>query len=236
MELAQRFASGFSFKANYTYGRAFDDADSILVYNGGTNNILNTENVAYDWGRSAFNVDHRFSFSGSYALPFGTGKAFASTASGVTNKLIGGWQVNTIVTAQSGFPIDPILGNSASGNGNTVSAPDRPSWNPSFSGDVYPGTAANWYNRSLFVNPIAGTYGNVGRYTLLGPGLTEVDLSILKSTAITERLRTEFRAEAFNILNHTNFGLPNPNITTGGVITITATTSRQLQFGLKLLW
>ncbi len=236
VELTQRFASGFSFKANYTFGRAFDNADSILVYNGGTNNILNTENVAFDWGRTAFNVDQRFSFSGTYALPLGAGKTFAGTASGVTDKIIGGWQVNTIITAQTGFPINPILGNNASGNGNTVSAPDRPSWNPNFSGNVYPSTAANWYNTSLFVSPIPGTYGNVGRYSLLGPGLTEVDLSILKSTAINERFTAEFRAEAFNILNHTNLGLPNPNITTGGVITLTATTSRQLQFGVKLLW
>ena len=236
VELTQRFASGFSFKANYTYGRAFDDADSILVYNGGTNNILNTENVAFDWGRTAFNVDQRFSFSGSYALPFGAGKAFAGTASGVTNKIIGGWQLNTVIAAQTGFPIDPILGNNASGNGNTVSAPDRPSWNRNFSGNAYPGTPSNWYNKSLFVNPIPGTYGNVGRYSLLGPGLTTVDLSLFKTTAINERLSTEFRAEAFNILNHTNLGLPNPNITTGGVITTTATSSRQLQLALKLLW
>jgi len=93
--------------------------------------------------------------------------------------------------------------------------------------------------------PTAGTYGNVGRDTFTGPGLSEVDLSVLKSTPVSERVNLQFRAEFFNILNHANFGTPNTVVfssasstaaPTAGLITSTSTTSRQIQFGLKLLF
>jgi len=93
--------------------------------------------------------------------------------------------------------------------------------------------------------PATGTYGNVGRNTLTGPGIATLDASILKTTAMSERIHLQFRAEFFNIVNHANFGTPNtvvfsaaatPPAPTAGVITSTSTTSRQIQFGLKLLW
>ncbi|MGB2888345.1 MAG: hypothetical protein WBC04_11660 [Candidatus Acidiferrales bacterium] len=93
--------------------------------------------------------------------------------------------------------------------------------------------------------PANGTYGNVGRDTLIGPGLAELDASLLKNTVLTERLKLQFRAEFFNILNSVNFNTPNTIVfasatsgasPTAGVITGTSTTSRQIQFALKLLW
>jgi hypothetical protein len=91
--------------------------------------------------------------------------------------------------------------------------------------------------------PAAGTFGNLGRGTLRGPGLANVDLSLLKNTAISERLGLQFRAEFFNALNHTNLAAPNPIVFSGtgfspsaGLITTTTTTSRQIQFGLKLIY
>jgi hypothetical protein len=110
-----------------------------------------------------------------------------------------------------------------------------------------------WFNPAAFTAPYPGTFGNVGRDTLTGPGLSELDLSLAKSTTIHERLRAQFRAEFFNVLNHSNFTTPNavvyssgptpktPTVEaapspTAGVISATATTSRQIQFGLKLLF
>jgi hypothetical protein len=110
-----------------------------------------------------------------------------------------------------------------------------------------------WFNPAAFSAPISGTFGNVGRDTLTGPGLTELDLALAKSTTIHERLRAQFRAEFFNVLNHSNFTTPNAVVyssgatpktptaeavgsPTAGVISATATTSRQIQFGLKLLF
>jgi len=121
----------------------------------------------------------------------------------------------------------------------------RPSWNPAFSGPVILGGPNEYFNPNAFIVPAAGTYGNVGRDTLTGPGLAELDVSVMKNTAISERVRLQFRAEFFNVLNHANFGTPNTVVfssasttpaSTAGVITSTASTSRQIQFGLKLLF
>jgi hypothetical protein len=107
------------------------------------------------------------------------------------------------------------------------------------------GNPAQWFNPAAFLAPPnnSGFYGNLGRDTLIGPGLASWDLSFLKSTRVTERTSLQFRAELFNVLNRANFNTPNaivftpPGVSpTAGVITSTATSSRQVQFGIKLLW
>ncbi len=121
----------------------------------------------------------------------------------------------------------------------------RPFVNPNFSGPVILGNPNQWFNPNAFLQPPAnsGFYGNLGRDTLIGPGLATWDFSTLKETEIYERLRLQFRAEIFNLLNRANFNTPNlivftPSGVSGtaGAITSTATTSRQVQFGLKLIW
>ena len=157
-------------------------------------------------------------------------------------KLIGGWQLNGIVTLLTGFPFTPQIGSNRSGDGDTRN-PDRPSVNPAFSGPVLLRTPNQWFNPNAFVLPVPGTYGNLGRETLTGPGLADVDISLFKNTRITERTSLQFRAEFFNLFNHPNFGTPNAIVfsngaisPTAGLITATATTSRQIQFGLKLIF
>jgi hypothetical protein len=113
--------------------------------------------------------------------------------------------------------------------------------NPAFKGKVITGSPNGWFNPNAFILPTAGMWGNVGRDTLTGPGFGDVDLSVSKTTTITERVNLQFRAETFNLLNRSNFGIPSGTVFSGtainpvaGVITSTATTSRQIQFGLKL--
>jgi hypothetical protein len=107
-----------------------------------------------------------------------------------------------------------------------------------------PGTYGN-VGRNVLIVPPPGTYGNVGRNVLIGPGLATTDLSLGKNVSIKEKVRAQFRAEFFNLFNRVNFGSPNAVVftsaagtpsPTAGVITSTSTTSRQIQFGLKLLW
>jgi hypothetical protein len=107
------------------------------------------------------------------------------------------------------------------------------------------GSPTQYFNPAAFATPSSGTYGNVGRDTLIGPGIAELDLSVLKKIALREKLTLQFRAELFNLLNRANFGTPNAVVfssatsgisPTAGVITSTSTTSRQIQFGLKLIW
>jgi hypothetical protein len=127
----------------------------------------------------------------------------------------------------------------------------RPFLNPNFSGPVVLGHPNQWFNPAAFIAPPSnsGFYGNVRRDTYIGPGLVAWDFSVLKDTAIRERLNLQFRAEIFNLLNRANFNTPNlivftpPTATnasglsgTAGAITSTTPTSRQIQFGLKLLW
>ena len=160
----------------------------------------------------------------------------------MADKLVSGWQFNGIVTLLSGFPLTPLTGSNRSGDGN-IRISDRPSVNPAFTGPVIVGSPNRWFDPNAYVLPTAGTYGNVGRGVLTGPGLAEVNLSLFKNTRISERVRLQFRAEFFNSFNRANFGLPNRTTFLGatvnpsaGVVTSTATTSRQIQFGLKLIF
>jgi hypothetical protein len=114
---------------------------------------------------------------------------------------------------------------------------------PAFSGPSLLRTPNAWFNTSAFVLPTPGTYGNLGRGTLIGPDLTQADIALMKNTRLAERFNVQFRTEFFNLLNHPNFGTPNPIVFSGsafsataGLITSTATTSRQIQFGLKLIF
>jgi hypothetical protein len=150
--------------------------------------------------------------------------------------------VNGITTLLSGFPFTPQVGANRSGDGNTRN-PDRPDVNPAFTGPVLLRKQTQWFDPTAFSLPTVRTWGNLGRGTLRGPGLETVDISLIKNTSLTERVGLQFRAEAFNALNHTNFGPPNSIVFSGtsispsaGLITTTATTSRQIQFGLKLLF
>jgi hypothetical protein len=117
--------------------------------------------------------------------------------------------------------------------------------NPNFTGSVIVGGPNRYFNPSAFIQPLPGTYGNVGRNILAGPSLAETDISAAKKFLLSERLGLQFRAEIFNLFNHTNLNTPNPVVyaaatggpsPTAGIITSTATSSRQVQFGLKFLW
>jgi hypothetical protein len=198
--------------------------------------ILNRNDLPLDWGPSALNVTSQASISARYALPFG------KNASGFTRKLISGWQVNGIATLLTGFPFTPLVGSNRSGDGDTRN-PDRPSLNPAFSGPILLDSPNQWYNPNAFILPAAGTYGSLGRGTFVGPGLADLDVSLFKTTSVSEKMTLQFRAEFFNVLNHANFDSPNTTVfssgaisASAGLITATSTTSRQIQMGLKLIF
>lgn len=237
MDLTRRLTRGLQFRANYTWSKNLDLNSGLTgaQANNQAQMILDRNDVGRDWGPSALNVKHQSSISAHYELPFGK-------TGGWERKAFGGWEVNGIVTMLSGFPFTPQVGSSRSGNGDTRN-PDRPNFNPSFSGPVVLGQQTRWFDPNAFTLPAFGTFGNVGRGIYEGPGLANVDLSLLKNTSISERLRLQFRTEFFNALNRTNLGTPNAIVFSGGaisgsagLITSTATASRQIQFGLKLIF
>jgi hypothetical protein len=240
VDFNQRFSHGFQLRGVYTFSKNLDDGTALNT-SVGVNApafVMFPLNTRLDWGRASTDVRNLASINGSYDLPFGRGKT------GWQGKLTSGWTLSGIGSVQSGFPFTPQLGFNPSNNGDSRN-PVRPSWNPSFTGPVILGGPNQYFNPNAFIVPVSGTYGNVGRNTLTGPGLAELDLSASKNTRLSERFNLQFRAEFFNILNHANFGTPNPVVfssastvpaPTAGVITYTASTSRQIQFGLKLLF
>ena len=243
-DLTKRLSSGLTFRFNYTFSKNLDNGSGIASSQAQNQNqsVMDPRHPLRDYGRSALDFRHQGSGSFSYELPFGNGKRFGNGLSGVAEKLAGGWQLNGIVTLLSGFPLTPLVGTNQSGNGNTFN-PDRPNYNPNFHGPVQIGKVDQWFDPNAFSLPTLGTWGDVGRGVLDGPGLAEIDLSVFKTIPVTERTRVVFRAEGFNVANRANFNLPNPIIFSGnsispsaGKITSTTTSSRQIQFGLKLMF
>jgi hypothetical protein len=249
VDVNRRFNGGLTLRGVYTYSKALDDGDSLNATTSGGGPALasNPFNLHSDWGLATYDVRNVGVISASYALPIGHGERFLGDLSGFRNGAVSGWTVTSIVTAQDGFPFSPQLSYNPSNNGDTRN-PVRPFANPAFTGPIILGTPAKWFNSSAFLAPAntaanGGFYGNVGRDTLIGPGLATWDFSVLKDTKIREQMSLQFRAELFNLLNRGNFNMPNEVVftpsgvsPTAGVITSTSTTARQVQFGLKLLW
>ncbi|MGA8540108.1 MAG: carboxypeptidase-like regulatory domain-containing protein [Terriglobales bacterium] len=251
VDVNHRFSHGVSMRGVYTWSKALDDGDSVNGTAAGNapGLVSNPFNLRADYGLATYDVRHVAVINAVYLLPLGRGQALASGVQGWTNALVSGWSVNSIVTLQDGFPFTPQLSYNPSNNGDTRN-PVRPFINPNFTGPAILGKPSQWFNPAAFLQPPVpsstnpdGFYGNLGRDTLIGPGLATWDFSAIKQTSLGERLNLQFRAEIFNLLNRANFNTPNLIVFTpsglsgtAGAISSTATTSRQVQFGLKLIW
>jgi hypothetical protein len=243
IDATHRLSRGLQIRGNYTWSKNLD-INSGLTGAQAANQaqmVLDRNDLRRDWGRSALNVANQGSFSATYELPFGNGRRLWNKSTGVEGKLISGWQVNGIGTFLSGFPFTPLVGSNRSGDGDTRN-PDRVSINPNPVSPC-PILPNQWLNPCLYELPTPGTYGNIGRGTLTGPGLADVDFSLFKNTAVSETANLQFRAEFFNLFNRSNFGPLNTTVFSGtaisgsaGLITTTATYPRQIQLGLKLIF
>jgi len=249
------------FRANYTWSKNLDDGSAWNTsVSSNTPAFVEVPSLPHlDYGASATDIRHIASFNGTYDLPFGAGHLFLANTGKLSGRFISGWSVATIANLQTGFPFSPQLGYNPTGSGDSRN-PVRPNVNPAFSGVLYNKASTaqkvtQYFNPSAFSAPAYGTVGNAPRDGLVGPGFADWDLSLLKSTELSERTRLQFRAEFFNILNHTNLSLPNEVVYSAGptqgttanqntvaalgspgVISATANTSRQIQLGLKLLF
>lgn len=231
--ISRRFSAGFRFQASYSFSRLID---TYSLQNRGDGNgdsrvrtLQDVTDNRADRGLSDLHAQHILSVNGSYDLPFWKGTR------------LGGWQVNTIVTANSGAAYSPLVGFDVDrdGSGSNETRPDRVDGVDPQQG----GSVNQYFNPEAFTLQEPGFYGNAGRNILIGPSLWTVDLSLLKNTYITEGVNLQFRAEAFNLFNRANFGLPlstifnsRGRVSSAGRLTHTVTTSRQIQFGLKILF
>jgi hypothetical protein len=252
VDVNRRLSRGLSIRGAYTWSKSLDDGDSLNATTAGNapGLVSNPFDLRADRGLATYDVRNIGVMSALYELPFGKGKPFANALEGWANNVVSGWSVNSIVTLQDGFPFTPQLSYNPSNSGDTRN-PVRPFLNPDFTGPVILGKPGQWFNPKAFLAPPSGGGfdGNIGRDTYIGPGLDTWDFSVVKDTTIREGLRLEFRAEIFNLVDRANFNTPNlivftpPSATnptglsgTAGAITSTSTTSRQVQFALKLLW
>jgi hypothetical protein len=248
LSVVRRLTHGLAYKVNYTWGKAIDTNSAITAgaNTNGTASVLNRFNRGQGRGPASFSVNNQFNAHFSYQLPFGKGKAFLSGANGLVDRFVGGWQWNSIITWDGGFPMTLGAGQNRTGDGNTNNVVDVVSLNPGYSGNPILGTdgfktTGKYFDPKAFLLPTAGTYGNLGRGVYTGPRLFNVDTSFFKQIPLKERLNLQFRAELFNVLNHTNFSLPSAAVFSGtaisptaGTINSTVGTSRQIQFALRL--
>jgi hypothetical protein len=195
---------GFSGFTSYTWSKSLDDASDGIDFTAGAAFPQDSTNLQAEHGASTFDTRHRFTAAINYRVP---------TWGGVPKRLGDGWQLNWIVTAQSGRPIPIITSDDTTGRfyfnqrPNVVPGvnPVLPNWNP-FTG---------YLNPAAFSQPAFGTFGDLGRNSIYGPNYWNFDFSVSKSTQLVERLNLQLRAEFFNLFNHPNFALPNGTVTPG---------------------
>lgn len=248
VKIEHRSAKGLYYLANYQWSKNLDnnsgEADS--------NDTSYSRFFGFDRSYSNFDNPHRFVASWGYPLPFGKGQRWAQSP--IADVFLGGWQLQNIVQLRAGYPFSLSGGTGSCNCGRYV--PQRVNLVAGRkSGKINNSSPAQWYDRTAYWVPnpqgasVIGTpaqfaataptiQGVVTRNTLRGPGTASVDLSAIKNFRLYERLTAQFRAEAFNIINHPNFANPNGNISNAawGTITSTSMDNRDLQLALKILW
>lgn len=274
ISLKRRFSGSLQLQGSYTYSKSIDTSSGLFSEeaDNAATGIENPDNIFNEKALSNFDVRHSAIINFLYALPFQKNHA------GFTRQALSGWELGGITTFASGVPF--TVENSANRSLNLATQAnfsDRPNLAPGASnnpthgvsaGCSYPnlsgppttiragtrvGTPTLYFDPCAFVPQPMGRFGNLGRNTLIGPGLSEIDFLVNKHIRLTERKELQFRAETFNLFNHPNF--QGPNMTTRQIFTgdppaggppqlsksaaqlpRTTTTSRQIQFGLKLIW
>ncbi len=228
LNVEKHLTHGLSLLTNYTWAKQLNDFAPIGAWNSNTNPF----NRHFDYGRSDDDLSGVFKFSGIYQFPH-------TSMGGVAEKLLNGWQLNSILIWQGGFPFPIFSGydNSFSGIGADradFSGTDLHAAQLS-SGRSHGQQINEWFDTSLFGPNAIGTFGNTGKNILRGPKLFNTDLGLLKDTKITERTKLQFRAEFFNAFNNVNFDMPDHTVTDDAFGQITgARDPRIMQFALKL--
>jgi len=226
---SKRFAKGMVFEGSYVWAKAMDDGTS------------HQDSTNYKESRAVSSVDvpHRLIFSGVYELPLGRGRQFGSGMSRWVEALVGGLQVNGIVNIQSGSALG-ISANNTAGLFTEAIRANNNGTSATLNVDAHQ-RLARWFDTSVFSQPAPFTLGNMSPLVsnLRNHHINNVDMSVFKQFQILEKLRLQFRAEAFNAMNRVRFGSPNTSVTGGanfGLVTSQSNDPRQMQFGLKLIW
>jgi hypothetical protein len=234
LEVEKRFSHGLNLVSTYTYSKFLEntnDTGTTAGQDGGA--YSNYYNRRADYGPSANDIRHRFTFSSVYELPFGKGKRWLTD--GIVRYVLGGWGLGNVTVVQSPPPFTVVT------QTNTTNAFSSGSLRPNVLHDpnLDPGqrSVSRWFDTTAFEQPPQFQFGNEGRNILRASGLVNMDFSVLRNFSITEGVRLQFRGEFFNALNHTNLAVPGRTFGSPdfGVIS-GAGPARQIQLGVKLLF
>jgi hypothetical protein len=234
VKIEKRYSRGLSFGANYTWSKYLGDVNMSGAADGNdAGTYSNYYNRRADYGPTANDIAHRLTFHWIYELPFGTGKRWLSHSP--LRYIAGGWSIGNVATFQTGAP------NTITNQTNNCNCFSTGAQRPDVLANPKPSTGQRsltaWFNTAAFAQPAAYTFGGAGVGIVRGPGLIDLDFSALRNVRIRERLHAEFRAEFFNMLNHTNFGNPGAvfGSPTFGVIS-SAGPARQIEAGMRILF
>jgi hypothetical protein len=248
VDFSKRLSKGLYFATAYTWSKNLDHGSITYAGPEYSNDISRAYPFfsGLDRGPADFDITHNFVYSFTWNIP--TPQSFSAIAKGV----LAGWGLGGIFQAHTGAPFSVTLQADRANTGNRTSGGTGGGQRPDFVplpgcsvNAINPGNLTNYIKTQCFAFPAANELGNLGRNTLRGPGLQEFDPSLYKNWAVKEQMRIQFRAEFFNIFNHPNFQMKSPRLFDGSgnivptakVITSpTATTARQIQFGLRLTW
>lgn len=234
VKVTKRYSNDLSVLFAYTYGKSIDNGPAPFNLGANHDSPQDPDNLGAERAVSTNDLTHNMVASFLYTLPFGQHKMFLSHVNAIGQALLGGWQVNGIVSAHTGLPYNVVQ------NGNNVNEPGlRPDLlhSPKLSGATI-GPNGQYIDPTAFAVPTGGGIGDLGRNAFRGPGYFNLDASMLKDISITERLKLQLRFEFFNATNHPNFDNPNSDFSqkaTFGRIT-GAGSARVVQFGLKVLF
>jgi hypothetical protein len=222
-QLVRRSNNGLTLSAQYTFAKSFGNSTG----SNEARTVGNPANYEYDNGYNLFDVRHAFNVSALYDLPVGHGKQYMSDANGIANAVLGGWQVGSIVSARTGFPVEIYVTrpdvvykdasglyftSAAAGRTAVINTPgggsSRAFRRPDLVSGVNPFLSNGALNPAAFSVPVPGTFGNLQRGSIHGPGAWQADLTLQKTFPVRESVNVQFRAEIYNLFNHPNFANP----------------------------
>jgi hypothetical protein len=248
LKLEEKLDKNLDWTFAYTLSKSMDNSslDPTISWGGAAWNgsgVQDIYNLRANWARSAFDQRQAFSSSFLYQLPFGPGQKFLNH--GAVGRVAGGWQVNSVVQGRDGQPVEFSTSNMSFSN-NMIGRPNctgqsvkgHPALN------FAQGGITNWWNIGAFSVPAPYTFGSCGRNLGSVPGYQEVDLSAFKNfsfpTPLNENTVFQFRTEAFNAMNRTNFGIPNnfalPSNTNFGFINGDVNGPRTMTMSLRIIF